>query len=172
MCQILCCIGGRYRQQQCSSCSQEPPVWWKRLQQSHLNIVCASYHCCNKWHQTVAWSNTCLLAYNCDDKESKMDLTGLKIKVSWGLCYFLEVPGGNLFSRLFQLPASLAGSLLPSSQPAMILFHIISLLTLTLLISSSLFKKDHCDYIGLTWVLQNILILWSVDLQLQCHLQS
>ena len=101
-----------------------------------------------------------------------MDLIGLKIKVSSGLCYFLEVPGENLFSRLFQLPASLAGSPLPSSQPAMSLFHIISLLTLTLLISSSLFKKDHCDYIGLTWVHQNILILWSVDLQLQCHLQS
>lgn len=48
-----------------------------------------------------------------------MDLTGLKIKVSSGLCYFLEVPGENLFSHLFQLPASLAGSPLPSSQPAM-----------------------------------------------------
>ena len=48
-----------------------------------------------------------------------MDLIELKIKVSLGLCYFLEVPGENLFSCLFQLPASLAGGPLPSSQPAM-----------------------------------------------------
>lgn len=48
-----------------------------------------------------------------------MDLIELKIKVSLGLYYFLEIPGENLFSCLFQLPASLAGGPLPSSKLAM-----------------------------------------------------